>query len=79
MGRAGPAAQFCMVDKVRTRPSQSDMLVPFSESPMEHYYPARGGLLIKAKIRLGLGQGGVGGCCPEVCRQINRGVPEATG
>lgn len=49
MGRAGPAAQFCMVDKVRTRPSQSDMLVPFSESPMEHYYPAGGGMLIKSK------------------------------
>lgn len=59
MGRAGPAAQFWLMDKVHSRPSQSDMLVPFSESPTGTLLPSRRRKVgKKRKPDLGLGRVG---------------------
>lgn len=72
MGRAGPAAQFWLMDKMHTRPSQSDMLVPLSESPTGTLLPSRRMRLARSKNQTWAWAG----WDARVCRQIHGEVSQ---
>lgn len=81
--RAEPAAQFWLVDKIHTRPSQTDILGCFSESPTVILLPFKTqrevGVLTRSKNQTWAWAGWGGRVQLEVYRQIFGGVPEASG
>lgn len=80
--RAEPAAQFWLVDKVHTRPSQTDTLVCFSESSTVTLLPFKTqkevGVLTRSKNQTWAWAGCGGRVQPEVYRQIS-GAPGQEG
>lgn len=81
--RAETAAQFWLVDKVHTRPSQTDILKCFPESPTVTLLPFKTqqevGVLTRNKKQTWAWAGWGGRVQPEVYRQISGAIPEAPG